>query len=289
MKLNGIRIDYGFTLIELLVVISIIGLLSSIVLASLSTARDKAQYTAGINFDKSHYNTYGVDALAYWSMDAIASGFVRDQSISPSGYNDLTVVGVPSTSTGVFGNSILFPTASDYLTIPSVSSNSSLGNITTTGGTITLWFKASQLSSQMFFGTVGTPTNRVYIGINSSGRAYVARGDPQTILVSNPVKIGDWNNIALSFTGGASGTTQTMKVYFNGKKTGETTFVNGGNISGNSLRIGQDTSGSNSVLGGNIDEIRIYNVILADSEIRDKYFAELENTISKKIAFDHTK
>ncbi|MEK7653084.1 MAG: prepilin-type N-terminal cleavage/methylation domain-containing protein [Patescibacteria group bacterium] len=47
----------GFTLIELLVVIAIIGLLSSLAVVSLSSARNKA-YDAGIKSDLSQFRTY---------------------------------------------------------------------------------------------------------------------------------------------------------------------------------------------------------------------------------------
>lgn len=56
--------NFGFTLIELLVVVSIIGLLSSVILASLSSAKDKANYAkakAEMNSLKTAMISYKLD------------------------------------------------------------------------------------------------------------------------------------------------------------------------------------------------------------------------------------
>jgi prepilin-type N-terminal cleavage/methylation domain-containing protein len=63
MAPSNTRDERGFTLIELLVVIAIIGILSAVVLASLSTARSKGQDAAV----KSNLSTIQTQAEIYFS------------------------------------------------------------------------------------------------------------------------------------------------------------------------------------------------------------------------------
>jgi prepilin-type N-terminal cleavage/methylation domain-containing protein len=70
----------GFTLIELLVVIAIVSLLSSVVLASVNTAREKARIAAGKEQDASIAHALGADEVAEWDFDEGSGGSASDRS-----------------------------------------------------------------------------------------------------------------------------------------------------------------------------------------------------------------
>ncbi len=82
----------GFTLIELLVVIAIIGILASVVLASLNSARDKGE-DASI---KSNLNNARAQAALYYEDNTRSYDGVCDagQSVTPAGIQDLVTASV---------------------------------------------------------------------------------------------------------------------------------------------------------------------------------------------------
>ena len=78
----------GFTLIELLVVIAIIGILSAVVLASLSTARTKGQDAAV----QSDLNTIQTQAEIYYGGTGVNSYGAAQATCSGSVFSDPTII-----------------------------------------------------------------------------------------------------------------------------------------------------------------------------------------------------
>ncbi len=74
--MNRLQVQQGFTLIELLVVIAIIGLLASIVLASLNSARNKGADAAAkgnLNYARSEAELFYSNTAPNYSYDGVCA------------------------------------------------------------------------------------------------------------------------------------------------------------------------------------------------------------------------
>ncbi len=97
--LNTKNSEKGFTLIELLVVIAIIGILSSIVLVSLNTARQKGNDAAV----QSNINTIRTQAALDYSSNNNSYGTLALTTVNVS-TTPITQNGTPGTAVAIFGS-----------------------------------------------------------------------------------------------------------------------------------------------------------------------------------------
>ncbi len=73
----------GFTLIELLVVISIVSLISSIVLSSINSTREKGRIAAGQQFSSSMHHAIGDELIGEWKFE----NDIATEAVDTSGWS----------------------------------------------------------------------------------------------------------------------------------------------------------------------------------------------------------
>jgi len=274
----------AFTLLELLVVITIIGILSSIVVVSMSGSTDSATIAKGKAYAQQVHALLGANAVGVWNFD---EGIVNTCSPTQdacdiSGYNNHgTFVGdTKYVDSDIEGYTLSFDGSGDYVDI------SNKNNFKLTTYTIEAWIKPISVSGQHgIFSTFYYKASQMYYGYtfrqydaglqvaNVNGGGW---GVDQQLAVSGIITINTWTYAVATYNG------ITATIYKNGVQMGQGTTTaptfNDEELHGEIACMDQSVGFSN-FFAGFIDEVRIYSEALPATEIQKHYVQGLNKLL----------
>lgn len=272
------RFSRGFTLIEILVVVSIFGLISSVALANLQTARQKAEVAAGQQFHATVERSLGVDEIGKWEFDEGLGTTAVDGS---GNGRDGSVVGATYINDGISGSALLLD-GNDYITgvgFPNPGENADL--------TITAWVRPTNVATNnTLFQAGGSSCTTVSVGV-TGGKVYSAssptaypiaptddEGNPTggAAISSERNAVNNvWQNTTFVYSG------NTLDTYINGVKK-STVTAGTADCSDEEWTVGASLTPSSFGYGfnGAIDSVRVFGAALTASEVQNIYAMEAD-------------
>lgn len=203
------------------------------------------------------------NVVGMWHLDETSGtgAYIKDST----GVNDGTPTGT-TTITGVSDKAKLFDDVDDIITI---SDNDSLD--LTTNGTIEAWIKTNANEANNWF---ICKSGNYCLGVNATG-AFLFTGASAQDNAGTSLQAGSWHHVAIT----SNNTTVTY--YVDGASAGTDSVAWGSTLT-NSLIFGSD--GGTNFFDGDIDEVRISNVVRSPEEIAESYRMGRDYFINKTLS-----
>lgn len=212
-----IELKKGFTLIELLVVVSIIGLLSSVVLAALSGARNKGSIAAVQEFSMANYHGLGDRLLWWYGFNDSSAGSTAD--LGGNSAMTGTLVGSPARTsvsyTGSAGSALVLTGTPQKVTVPNVTLP-----VGSNGMTLSAWVLISDTGYDPAIIEFGSQFEFA-IGPDVSCRASMYDNwSSNTLDGATNLCDSKWHNVTVTVGNKASTGSTTQKIYIDGRVDG---------------------------------------------------------------------
>ena len=182
-----------------------------------------------------------------------------------------TIYAASSATTAIYYCDLLYNTTSDnYCMIKSPTIN-------TNGLTIACWFRSNYNSNnaRIFdFASANTGTsNNIRLLINNNALQFeIYTSSNNTSSITGNINDNSWNHIAITMNY-TNNNTSTITTYINGSTSGANTFSNKSypnNVARPYSYLGKSNTGQPQFFG-NIDDFRIYNSVLSQTDITNLY------------------